>query len=273
MAWPLARKVSAALLGILVGTVATTGFFTYSRLQSVLSSLVQSRYGVQVYAIKRNVEDRLALGFPLKQLRPVQDAIDRLKVDDRRIRDIEVFDSRGTILFDTERGAIGASVPGSWVKSATAAANQLFSDEDEDEDGHIVGVPLINGLGTVEGGVVLRYPGATLHQALGPMLGVLAHQAGMVLALFAVLAVAGSQILFRRVRRRLEAMEDSLAKALADGGEALAVGGEPLAEGGESGNGAGSFETDFAAFTRKVHDTVLDLKETSADVERVDRLA
>ncbi len=256
MAWPLARKVSAALLGILVGTVATTGFFTYSRLQSVLSSLVQSRYGVQVYAIKRNAEDRLALGFPLKQLRPVQDAIDRQKVDDSRIRGIEVFDAHGTILFDTERGAIGSSVPAAWVRSALAARNRPFSDQDEDEGGHIVGVPLINGLGTVEGGVVLRYPGAYLEEALGPMLGGLARQAGVVLAVFAVAAVAGSHLLFRGVGRRLEAMED-----------ALALGGAPPA------GADGSFEADFAAFARQADDTAADLAEASADVERLDRLA
>ncbi len=255
MAWPLARKVSAALLGILVGTVATTGFFTYSRLQSVLSSLVQSRYGVQVYAIKRNVEDRLALGFPLKQLRPVQDAIDRQKVGDRRIRGIEVFDSRGTILFDTERGAVGSSVPPAWVRSVATAGNQLFADRDE--DGNVVGVPLIDSLGTVEGGVVLRYPGAYLRAALGPMLGGLARQAGVVLAVFAVVAVAGAQILFRQVRHRLAAME-----------ETLEGGGAP----GE-GEAGGGLEADFAAFARKVRETSADLKDTSADVERLDRLA
>jgi hypothetical protein len=259
MAWPLARKVSGALLAILVGTVAVTGFFTYSRLQSVLSSLVQSRYGVQVYAIKRNVEDRLALGFPLKQLRPVQDTIDREKVDDRRIRGIEVFDAHGTILFDTERGDVGASVPPSWVESSLDAGNQLFADEDE--DGNIVGVPLINSLGAVEGGVVLRYPGAYLQQTLGPMLGGLARQAGVVLAVFAVVAAAGAQILFRQVRRRLETMAESLVKVVADGGEPVAA---------DEGD---RFGTDFAAFARKMHETAEDLKETSADVERLDRLA
>ena len=259
MAWPLARKVSAALLGILAGAVATTGFFTYSNLQSVTSALAESRYGVVVYAVKHNAEDQLALGFPLRQLRPVQDVIDRLKVDDSRIRGIEVFDASGTILFDTDRGAIGASVPPAWARAAAAAGNRPFALVDD--EGRIVGLPLIDSLGSVDGGVVLRYPGAHLDDMLGASLGALVRQAGLVLAVFAALAVFGSYRLFGTVRRRLGAMESALAAALA-AGEVPAPEDEPA-----------SFEEEFAGFAAKAHESIHDLEDAMQDVERLDRLA
>ncbi len=259
MAWPLARKVSAALLGILAGTVATTGFFTYSKLQSVLSALAESRYGVVVYAVKHNAEDQLALGFPLRQLRPVQDVIDRMKVNDSRIRGIEVFDASGAILFDTDRGAIGASVPPAWVRAAAAAGNHPFAITDE--EGRIVGLPLVDSLGTVDGGVVLRYPGVHLDDMLGASLGGLARQAGLVLAVFAALGVAGSYRLFGGVRQRLETMDSVLGTVLAEGAD-------PLPE-----DEPASFETDFAGFAVKAHETIHDLEDAMQDVERLDRLA
>ncbi len=259
MAWSLARKVAITLLVILLGTMVVTAFFTTSKLSSVLSSLVQSRYGVQVYAIKRNVEDRLALGFPLRQLRPVQDAIEREKADDSHIQDIEIFDAKGEILFDTDRGAIGSVVPEGWRAVSDSNGGQPFAVEDDES--RLVGLPLVNSLGQVEGGVVLRYPGAYLGGEMEPVMHRLLREAAVLLALFSLVAVIGAYALFRPVGRRLAAMETRLAQVIAAGGDA------PLAT--ENGD---SFEAGFVAFAGKTREVMDHVREASQDVERLDRL-
>ena len=259
MAGSLSRKVSVALLAILVGTAAITGLSAYSKLRSVLGDLVQSRYGVQAKSIKRNVEDRLALGFPLKSLRPIQDVIERGKVDDKSIHGVEVFDDKGIVLFDTDISSVGTQVPAPWVRAAQNGGSHpfLFSDEDD----RIIGLPLVGNLGQVEGGIVLRYPGIYLERSMGPIIARLLEQSVRVLAVFGVLAVGGSFLLFRSFGRRLKTMETTLSKVMAEGGVAVP---------GDSGD---SFEASFASFAAKSREAVDDMHETWQDVERLDRLS
>ena len=109
--WSLARKVSLALVSILLCTLLLTGFFAYYKFESVYSSLVQSRYSFVVFTIKKRVEDSLNLGLPLHQIRQVQDILEREKLRDPQILSIEAYDSQGEVLFDTDRGAVGSMVP------------------------------------------------------------------------------------------------------------------------------------------------------------------
>jgi hypothetical protein len=264
MAGSLSRKVSVALLAVLVGTAAITGLFTYYKLHSVLDGLVQSRYGVQVFSIKRNVEDLLALGFPLRQLRPIQDVIEREKVGDDAIRGIEIFDATGKILFDTDLSAIGSQVPGPWIQAAlgvqAAPGGGIRPFIASDDDDRIVGLPLIDNLGQVDGGIILRYPVDYLERSLGPTVARLITQSARVLVVFGLIAVIGSHLLIRSVGRRLHTMEAALAKVMEQGGAAVPE------------NADDSFEAGFAAFAAKSRETVDDMRESWQDVERLDRL-
>lgn len=258
MPWSLARKVSLALVAILAFTLAMTTSFAYYKYETVYSSLVQSRYSFVVFTIKKKVEDSLSLGFALRQLRQVQDIIEREKVRDTQILAIEVYNANGEVLFDTDRGAIGTLVPDEWKESIRAAGSQPFGHVDDDT--LIVGLPLVNSLGKAEGAVVLRYPGAYLERQVGGLLGDFARDALMVLVVFAAVAVAGLHWLFRRVSRKLDAMEFTLGAVMARGGQAVP---DPTAD---------SFENRFAEFVAKTSEAADHIQDATQEVERLDRL-
>ncbi|MBC7906326.1 MAG: cache domain-containing protein [Rhodospirillaceae bacterium] len=264
MSWSLARKVSVALFAILLATMLTTAVFGYYKFEDVLSSLVRSRYSFVVFTIKQKVEDSLNLGFSLRQIRQVQDVIELEKARDDQIHGIDVYDHNGEVLFDTDRGVMGSRVPARWLEplaspSGTAGATQPFSFIDE--DAMVVGLPLVNSLGKVEGAVVLRYPEAYLERELGNLLGRLALEFLTVLSAFALAGTLAAYVLLRVVGRRLGAMETTLAKVLAVGGEAVP---NPNAD---------EFELRFAEFCDKSREAVEQITEASAEVERLDRLA
>lgn len=259
MEWSLARKVSLALVAILLCTMVSAAVFGYLKFESVLSSMVQSRYSFVVFTIKKNVEDRLNLGLALRQLRQVQEAIEREKVGDSQILGIGVYDFRGELLFDTDRGAIGSAVPEAWVASLQGSSGHPFSHLDDDS--LVVGLPLVNSLGKVEGGVVLRYPEAYLEAEMGGLLG---HLVLEILALFAaasLAAVAGAYALFAGVKRRLGEMGVTLGKVMAEGGSAVAE---------QRGD---DFESRFAEFVTKTREAVDHVRDATQEVERLDRLA
>ena len=256
--WSLARKVSLALVSILAFTLMLAAFFAYYKFESVYSSLVQSRYSFVVFTIKKRVEDNLNLGFALRQLRQVQEIIEREKTRDAQVIAVEVYDAKGEVLFDTDRGAIGTRVTPDLTEAIKGAANQSFGAEDE--DALIVGLPLVNNLGKVEGGVILRYPAAYVEHGVGGLLVQLSKAVAILLAVFAVVAVVGLYILFGRVGRRLGGMEQTLSAVISAGGQAVPE------------TGGDAFEERFAEFVGKTREAVEHIRDATDEVGRLDRL-
>lgn len=261
MSWSLARKVSAALVAILLFSMLTTALFGYYKYEDVMSSLVRSRYSFVIFTIKTKVEDSLNLGFALRQLRQVQETIELEKVRDEQVMGIEVYDSRGEVLFNTDRGGIGTTVPEKWLEGLSGPPNHPFSLLDD--DAKIVGLPLVNNLGKVEGAVVLRYPTAYLERELGQLLGRLAIELIAVMAAFVVIATIAATLLLGTVRRKLGAMQASLDRALAEDAASAAV----------AVGTSDDFESRFADFAAKTREAADHIRESTAEVERLDRLA
>lgn len=259
MAWSLARKVSTALLGILLSTMLLTGLFGYYKFEDVLSSLVNSRYSFVVFTIKQKIEDRLALGLTLRNLRQTQELVELEKARDEQILGIQIYDANREVLFDTDRGSIGSRVPPAWVEPLQGQTGQPFALHDEDTA--LVGLPLVNTLGKAEGAVVLRYPAAYLERELGRLLGRLAAEFALVLAGFSLIAIVAASTLLSEVRERLAAMEGTLKKVMAQGGDAVA------------GPGAEEFESRFAQCCGKAREAAEQIGDASVEVERLDRLA
>ncbi|ARJ64374.1 hypothetical protein WV31_01025 [Magnetospirillum sp. ME-1] len=256
--WSLARKVSLALVSILTATLLVTAFFAYYKFESVYSAQVQSRYSFVVFTIKKRVEDSLNLGFALRQLRQVQEIIEREKSRDPQILAVEVYDYRGEVLFDTDRGAIGTRVSEPLAEAIRSGMQQSFSVVDEDN--LIVGLPLVNNLGKVEGGVVLRYPIAYVERGVAGLLTQLLKSIAVALLAASAVAVVGLYVLFAGVGRKLGSMEKAM-------GDVLSVGGLAVPDAGGD-----SFEERFAEFVGKTRETIDHVKDATDEVGRLDRL-
>jgi hypothetical protein len=257
--WSLARKVSLALVSILLFILLMTGFFAYYKFESVYSQLVQSRYSFVVFTIRKRIEDSLALGIPIRQLRQAQDILEREKARDPQILAIELYDASGLVLFDTDRGAVGSRMSEALVDAIKAGGTQAFGAVDEDN--LIVGLPVVNGFGKVEGGIALRYPTVYVERGLSGLLLELAKRIGIELAVFSVVAVACLYALFGQVSRKLSSMEKTLGAVLASGGQAV-----PEAE-------ADLFEAHFADFVAKSNEVMDHIQDATDEVGRLDRLA
>ena len=261
MNWSIANKVATSLLAILICMMAATSFFAYLKLEDILSSMVRSRYGVVVDAIRRNVEDRLALGIPFYQQRDVQGILELYKAEDPQILEIEAFNVQGDVLFDSDRGVVGSRAPAHWVRMLTD--NQRFFS-DQDEDGKVVGVTVMGAFGQVAGAVVLRYPSAYLEQRLGTVINQLSREVGLMVVLGGVIALIGAHFLLRPMSRKLTDMTNEVAVMAGDAERAAPPYPNLLDT---------SFEGSFDGFSWRVHEVKTHLTEAMADVERLDRLA
>jgi hypothetical protein len=259
MPWSLARKVSTALAAILAATMLSAAAFSYYKFEDVFGSLVRSRHSFVVFTIKQRVEDSMNLGFSLRQLRQVQNIIELEKARDEQILGIDVYAANGEVLFDTDRGAMGARVPERWLEPLAGAASRPFALRDE--EAMVVGLPLVNNLGKVEGAVALRYPAAYLDVELGKVLARLGLEFAALLVGFALIGVVASYALLGAVGRKLKGMGATLATVMEEGGHA------------EPGPRADAFEERFAEFCNKSREAVEAIEDAAAEVERLDRLA
>lgn len=258
----LTRKIAFALIVVLIGSMAGVAAFTYDKFGEVHDDLVRSRYSFVIFTIKRKVEDGLNLGLALKQARQMQEVIEQEKARDFGILGIEIYDSAGTILFSTDRGATGDAEPAAWLSPLTNAANsQPFSLADE--DALVVGLPLVSGFGRVEGAVALRYP---LDYGRGTLTTLMSRSAPTHLAVmagFAVLAALGAKLILGGFLRPLAA-----AGALLDG---VRQGKAPPPAPAE--NESCGFDGRLAEFAAKTHEAITHMRDASDEVERLDRLA
>lgn len=259
MSWSLVRKVSAALIALLVFTMTATAALGFFKFEEVMSGLVGSRYSFVAFTIKKKVEDSLNLGFSLRQLRQIQENIELEKARDDQIQGIEIYSAEGEILFNSDRGRIGASVPESWLAPLSANSTQPFALMDEES--HVVGLPLVNNLGKVEGAVALLYPAGYVGREMGDVLARLALEIGGLVGLFALVALVVASVALRPVTRRLAAMETRLDGVFGPGGEV-----------GISGNGD-EFASHFNEFVSKTREAMDHIKLSADEVERLDRLA
>jgi hypothetical protein len=237
VAWPLARTLSLILVLVLTLTMSVAGFLAYDRFAGVYASLVQSRYGFVAFFIKKKVEDSLGSGVDLRQLVQIQEVIEGEKRRDPGILSIELTDAAGATAFTTGR----------------------VSRPVDDKDALVAAVPLVGAHGKAAGAIALRYARAEAH--MGGSAANLSLRAAVDWAVFALLALLAPFLLFRRVDRKLDAMERTLEAVMTQGGQAVAdAGGDPV-------------EVAFAEFVATSRQAVDEIIDATNEVARLDRLA
>jgi hypothetical protein len=246
-----------ALIAVLAMAMTATAMFGYSKFADEVSDLVQSRYSFVAFTIKKKVEDSLNLGLALRQLRQIQATIELEKARDEQIQGIQIFDAKGEVLFNTDRGQVGAAVPESWLAPLNSG-NQPFSLMDEDSN--VVALPLVNNLGKVEGAVALLFPTGYVERELGESLLTLLMKTVACFAVFALAALIAAHAALGGVRKRLTSMETALSSAIAvDQGDAIVQTEE--------------FDGQFDEFVAKTTEAVGHIRDSVDEVERLDRLA
>jgi len=256
----LVGRFVIALTVIVIVSLSLTAYLNHFKFQKSFSGLVQSRFAFVGREIKSAIEESMGVGLALTQLRTTQDIIERMKQQDADIRSVEVFDQQGQVIFSTDRAGIGETIPKAWTR-ANRQAKPGDTWQWSDADGHAVGLPVVNPLGLVEGGVVLTYSSAVLDARIEAMFVRLARFTGELLALFALLTLLGIVIVLNPSRHRLRQLERAL-------NQTLDVEGRRMIEPGDW-----QFEHSLAAFEGKARAVMAEISEAHREVDMIDRSA
>ena len=203
----ITARIAATILAILVMAGLLQTVLTISKFDRAFTNLLQSRLSVAVLDIRDTVEGSLNLGLPLNALVNTQELLDKERGQDRSIQSILVHDRTGQRLFDTDRARVGQPMAAAWSQRA-APSRQVWVLRDG--EGFVVGAPLVNSLGEIVGGIVLRYEHTAYDAAFRAVLERLTTTTAVVLAAAALIVSLAVMWLFRPLRHRLDELDAAL---------------------------------------------------------------
>ena len=229
----LRGMASSIYLKILLLTGFILGFslvmllaLDYFKFENTLAQVVRARTEISVLSIRGTIENNMNIGLPLSAVRNVGDIIDRTKAIDPDIRDIAVFETgHGTILTSADdRAGAARPAPAAWLAAQARAAGGGWHVRLDDSD--VVGQPIHNSFGGIEGGVAV----VSSRDGARALMTAIRHRLQQVmpalLAGFLVLAGLGCAQLGRTIRRTFAAVEAAVAghDAAIAGGDRQLVG-------------------------------------------------
>jgi hypothetical protein len=252
----VARPFAWALVAVLaMATLASVAAWRFA-VDEGFDSLRESRFRFGLGAVRATLESGLRLGFAPEDLPGAQVLIEQTQARQPDILAIEVFDKQGNILFSTDLGGFGATVPTVWRDRCLERTDApVLAD---DEDGRVQCTALVNAFEQVTGGVMLRYrprggdpAGRTGRKVWLPLILALA-------ALAAVGATIG-WLMARPHERRLRKVVAALAGAAGGGASDRA---------GTDGSLAGPVPAGLDALERMERE----LDRLDAEADAIDRL-
>ena len=212
-----ARLLQAAAITCIFA-IGMTALLNHFKFVSTIEDILESRMLVFGVNIESSIQNALALGLPLTGNAGLAALIEREKAADPLIRDIDVFDSDGRIVYSTDAKRVDTPAPSEWL-TLTREAEQRSHWRVSGHGNQGVGIGLQNSFGVTIGQLLIRYSRASLDQQIADMGRDLMrnYAFGLVVALAVLTLVLG--LLFRSFGRELQMFEDGLANTLGNDGQ------------------------------------------------------
>lgn len=209
------RSLAIIALAAVLGAAAASGWHASLAEGRVRAEVAAARDGYLVKNLRTVAEANVSIGLTLDQMDSLQALIERERESADNVLSIDVFNSSGTVVYSTDRSAIGTSVAAPWVPFLDREGTWAIAGRGE----RVIGTRFDNDLGRAEGGIALTLrtaegavasanPVARLQALSGPFLATAAA-----LALAAALAAAALGSRLTRFRRAAALMVTSSPSA------------------------------------------------------------
>lgn len=213
-----ASRLAITLSGLLVMACVVATGLNYFKFEKIIVGQQARVLLVTAQDLADTFERSINLGVRLIGVPGAQGLLDGSWASDRTIRRLSVADTAGVILFDTDRAAIGQSMPATLLESGTGGGLQSMSG------GLLwIATPIVNGFQQTEGTLLLAYDPSAARPRLNAIALEIIRPTALVLALGIPTAVLLSFVLTRATRERFAAVERAMLGLEATGPEPSAA--------------------------------------------------
>jgi hypothetical protein len=193
----LQRKTAFCVIGSALIALVIASPITFLVIDHILLDLKERQLRSELGDVGNSITNLIGVGLPLAALRRTQHLIEQARSRDPQIGSILVYNPSCEILYSTDLGEIGSTIPSTWCQ--VDAGGSIRTAEE------LVAIaPLTNSFGNRAGGVALRFGlanQASQREELALLIGTVSTLA---LAVTAVLAEWLSRHLLRHLQRGLE---------------------------------------------------------------------
>lgn len=200
---------TTCILAMVLGLLLTMNYFKYG---NILTNVTTSRLAVINKNLGFSLSRATNLGLALDELQFADTLLKRAKETDPAIREIQVFDNTGKILFSTAESKAEITVDKS-IFGLLAPLRKKDTTEwaAHTDDQFVAGITLYNSFDRSIGGVVLQYDRSSYHALVGRILEKLVIVTATLLGISALVAWIGISFGFRELRHTYAAMQTALA--------------------------------------------------------------
>lgn len=244
---------TTCILAMVLGLLLTMNYFKYG---NILTDVTTSRLAVINKNLGFSLSRATNLGLALEELQFADTLLKRAKESDPAIREIQVFDNNGKVLFTTANNQAETAVDKSIVSLLAPLRKQDTTEWAAHTDEQFVaGITLYNSFDRSIGGVVLQYDRSNYHALVGGILEKLVFVTAILLGITALVAWIGISFGFRELRHTYAAMQTALARVRE-------------ADGAESGNTdnqeASDFRVKLGSVTKTVDEAMTEIEVSAA---------
>lgn len=165
-ATPFAARLAAVIVSVVLAASALTVSLDYLKFRRVLRTQEDLVYLFIARDLASTIEDSLNIGLPLAALQTTEQLIQRRRAVEQGTSGISVFDSTGSVLFDTDRFRVGGKLAREWLPDD----GRRLEWRADLTDAYLVGARLTNSFGQPAGGVVVRYDPIALEARMNAIL-------------------------------------------------------------------------------------------------------
>ncbi len=242
-------KLNAAFLCAFALAMGLIVLLNQAKFGDILRGLDDSRVSVVTLDTSRRLRQAVDLGLPLKDIAESRAIVDSLIDEYPELQSVSIFDADGLLIVHGGQ-ALGTgqeTAPGEWLEDNREAGGEVWRRESPES--FVVGGPIVNNFGKLEGGVAVRYGKAHYRRIVGELTDELLEFAVGLFIAASVLAVLGTAAVLRRLTSTARRLAASVEALLPDTKEAASD---------------ESIPAEFSAYHRSV-------RETAAALEAAER--
>ena len=195
-------------------TMALMILLNQHKFADILRGLDESRVSVVTLDTSRRLRQAVDLGLPLKNIAESRSIVDALIDDYPELESVSIFDGRGKLLVHGGSAPSGGSTeaPPAWTAGNRMAEGEVWRIEDPAS--FVVGAPVVNNFGKLEGGVAVRYSKTRYSRIVEGLTTELLEAAVLLFLASGVLAVLGTAAALWRLTRTARYLRQSVQNLL-----------------------------------------------------------
>ena len=206
--------LNVAFLCAFAVTMALMILLNQQKFADILRGLDDSRVSVVTLDTSRRLRQAVDLGLPLKDIAESRAMVETLVAEYPELQSVSIFDAGGKLLVHGGNGLDSgeSEAPRTWSAGNREADGEVWRIEDPES--FVVGAPVINNFGKLEGGVAVRYSKARFSGIVEGLTEELLEAAALIFVASGLLAVLGTAAALWRLTRTARYLRQSVENLL-----------------------------------------------------------